>query len=76
MKNKISESADLKDSIAAFMEVGSERNKLVHQDYATFQLEKTMDEVYVLYQKASKFVDGVPLFLRDIALGSKGVDSR
>ena len=47
-------------SINAFLEFGSERNRLVHQNYAAFPMEKTLDEVYCLYKKSSHFVDALP----------------
>jgi len=40
MKDRVKKSEPLTESIRAFLEVGSERNRLVHQDYATFPLEK------------------------------------
>ena len=65
MTAKIRESDDLKVSVRAFLEVGNERNKLVHQDYATFALEKTLDEIYALYQQACHFVECLPSALRE-----------
>jgi len=47
-------------SIKAFLELGNLRNQLVHQDYATFPLEKTSDEIYQLYLDALYFVDAFP----------------
>jgi hypothetical protein len=47
----------LDKAIKAFLELGNLRNQLVHQDYATFPLEKTSDEIYRLYQDALYFVD-------------------
>lgn len=55
---------NLKASIQAFMELGSERNKLVHGDYATFPMEKTLEEVYDLYKSAMAFVEFLPTALR------------
>jgi len=66
MKKRVKESDDLRLSIRAFMELGAERNKLVHQDYATFPLEKTLDEIYSLYLAAIPFVEGLPAALRDV----------
>lgn len=65
MEKRVDESDELRAAIRAFLEVGSERNKLVHQDYATFSLEKTFDEIYFLYQTALRFVDVLPIALRD-----------
>ena len=44
-----------KKSVRAFLEIGNERNKLVHQNYATFQMNKTIDEIYSLYTVAHLF---------------------
>lgn len=54
----------MRESVKAFMELGRERNKLVHQNYATFPMEKTMDEIYSLYQSALRFVDCLPEAMR------------
>jgi RiboL-PSP-HEPN len=74
MEKRVSESDDLRAAIRAFLEVGNERNKLVHQDYATFSLEKTFDEIYLLYQMALGFVETLPIALRDCAEGVAGGD--
>jgi hypothetical protein len=58
---------DLKNSVQAFLELGNERNRLVHQDFATFQMEKTLEEVYDLYKIANVFVEFVPNALKDHA---------
>lgn len=50
----------LDQSIKAFLELGNLRNQLVHQDYATFPLEKTSDEIYQLYLDALYFVEAFP----------------
>lgn len=64
MTAKIKESDDLRSSVRAFLDVGNERNKLVHQDYATFALDKTIDEIYSLYRDACQFVEYLPSALR------------
>lgn len=50
----------LDKAIKAFLELGNLRNQLVHQDYATFPLDKTSDEIYQLYLEALYFVDAFP----------------
>ncbi len=52
------------ESIRAFLELGAVRNQLVHQNFGTFPLEKTTNEVYGLYKKASIFVERFPQKLR------------
>ena len=65
MSERIKASDDLGVSIRAFLEVGNERNKLVHQDFASFPLEKTLDEIYALYRQALLFVDDLAKHLRE-----------
>jgi len=60
MNKKIQNSDDLKASIQGFMEIGRLRNSLVHQDYATYLMDKTLDEIYTLYKSALKFVENLP----------------
>lgn len=65
MSGRVKASDDLRAAIQAFLELGNERNKLVHQDYVTFPLNKTLDEIYALYQKALTFVEELPRSLRE-----------
>jgi hypothetical protein len=53
----VKENPDLQFAIKSFLEIGSERNKLVHQNFADCTVEKTAAEVYELYQQASIFID-------------------
>jgi hypothetical protein len=48
---------DLKSAVKAFLEIGNERNKLVHQNFADCTVEKTAEEVYKLYKQAMLFID-------------------
>lgn len=64
MEESVKGSDELRNSIRAFLEVGSIRNTMVHQDFASFALDKTLDEIYALYRQALFFVDGLPSFLR------------
>ena len=64
MSKQVKASEGMQESIRAFLEVGNERNKLVHQDFATFSMEKTLEEIYSLYKKALTFVEALPLSLR------------
>jgi len=60
MTQRVRESAELSSSVSAFLQVGSERNRLIHENYATFPFEKTIEEVYTLYQSGSLFVNALP----------------
>lgn len=57
MEKTIKDDDKLATNIQAFLEIGRERNRLVHQDFGTFTLEKTTDEIYQLYDKALYFVE-------------------
>ena len=74
MDEQIKNDPNLAQSIHAFMEIGSIRNPLVHQNYAQFNLDKTVDEVHQLYESGLLFVEGFPLYMRqhinDERLGS------
>jgi hypothetical protein len=64
MEQHVAADPELRAAVSSFIEIGRDRNRLVHQDYGTFLLEKTADEIYDAYIRALKFVDGVPTFLR------------
>jgi RiboL-PSP-HEPN len=51
-------------SVKDFVQLGSLRNQLVHQNYASFTLEKTADEIWGLYESACKFIELLPTLLR------------
>jgi hypothetical protein len=59
MVAKIDASPEMQKSIQAFLELGNERNKLVHQNYVGFPMEKTLNEIYQLHRDACLFVDGL-----------------
>ena len=64
MKRKVRDD-NLGDSVRAFLELGNQRNRLVHQNYGVFVLEKTTEEIHTLYRRAMVFVDIVPGALRE-----------
>lgn len=63
MRVKIERDPALEKGIAAFQELGDLRNKLVHQNFAEFTVEKTPTEIYELYRDAIAFVYALPGFL-------------
>ena len=65
MRSKIQENRELDASVQAFIEIGNLRNQMVHENYADFQLNKTVADVYALYEKAIKFVDEFPMAVRE-----------
>ena len=56
-KQSVQRDEKLRRSIESFLQLGHERNRLVHRDYVTFTMEKSRDDIYRLYNDASKFVD-------------------
>ena len=61
----------LDESIRAFLGIGRERNELVHEDFAGFQMNKTSEEIYGLYESATKFVDWFPQVIREFSLDGR-----
>lgn len=54
---EVKDNDKLKSAVKAFLEIGNERNKLVHQNFADCTVEKTAEEVYELYKQATLFID-------------------
>ncbi|MCA9077752.1 MAG: hypothetical protein KDA93_22185 [Planctomycetaceae bacterium] len=59
MERRCKDDEAFSDSVEAFIEIGRERNRLVHQDFGSYALEKTFDEIYDLYKKARHFLDNL-----------------
>ncbi|HMQ04061.1 MAG TPA: HEPN domain-containing protein [Pyrinomonadaceae bacterium] len=65
MTEQVKNDDDLKSAIEAFMAIGSDRNRLVHQNFASFALEKNSAEIYELYTRALGFVEALPTKLKE-----------
>ena len=65
MAAKVKNDPDLDDAVRAFLELGRLRNELAHEDYATFSMPKTPDEVLERYRAAARFVDWFANDLRE-----------
>ena len=61
---------DYANAILAFLDIGSERNNLVHQNYAQFSLGKTIEEIYTSYKSALQFVDSIGSHLASVSDGN------
>ena len=59
MSKRVKDEPLLEASIKAFLELGQERNKLVHQNFAEILLDKTAEEIYRLYQTALLFIETI-----------------
>lgn len=46
----------LKTAISAFLTLGNMRNEMVHENFASFYLDKTFEEVYRMYNLALPFL--------------------
>ena len=53
---EIAADPDLQRSAKDFIEIGSLRNKIVHQNYATFIVDKSAAEIFNLFEGAVQFV--------------------
>ena len=71
MEQKVRDNDSLADSVRAFLEIGDLRNQMVHGDFADFQLGKTVDEVYDLYESAAKFVNEFQTTIRGYVTDSQ-----
>lgn len=56
MAQKVKDDKKLEDAIKAFLEIGQERNKMVHQNFAEIVIDKTAEEIYSLYKKSLHFI--------------------
>lgn len=52
---------ELQQGMLAFLELGRDRNTLVHENFVTFSLEKTSSDIYAMYKKAFIFVSYLSL---------------
>lgn len=65
MENIVTNNSALSTSISAFLEIGLYRNQLAHSDCTSYQFDKTLEELYVLYQAANIFVEEFPKHLQE-----------
>lgn len=56
MVTRVKEDENLKSSIQDFLLLGSLRNQLVHDNYAMFSLELTVEDMWAKFENAKKFV--------------------
>ena len=64
MRQLAKEDEQLAGGIEAFLTIGTERNRMVHTDFASYPLDKTADEVMDLYRRAVVFVEELPVLLQ------------
>ena len=67
MKAQVKNREDIRRSIEKFIEIGGDRNSLVHEALAVYDYEKTSDDVYEAYKQALLFVEWFPGELKKFA---------
>jgi hypothetical protein len=65
MRENLKKDEPLESAISSFMEIGRDRNRLVHENFASFTLEKTADDIYTAYKNGLRFVEVMPALLRE-----------
>lgn len=60
MNSRIKSDALLERAVRSFMELGNDRNELIHNDLATSSSDKTVEEIFQKYREASRFVELFP----------------
>ena len=50
--------------IQDFVFIGTQRNLLVHNNFSTFSLVATSEEIFLKFENATKFVDWLPIGLK------------
>lgn len=56
---KVKEDPKLDFAIKSFLEIGQERNKMVHQNFAEVVIDKTAEEIYIRYKNSLYFIETV-----------------
>jgi hypothetical protein len=57
---EVKRDAVLEKSVRDFIQLGSQRNLLVHGNYGVYSLSLTVDEIHDLYLSAEKFLEAIP----------------
>lgn len=65
MNERLRADVELAQSVKDFVLLGALRNQLVHQNYASFTMENTAEELWGMYESALKFIDTLPQLLRE-----------
>lgn len=59
MVDKVRADERLDSAIKSFLEIGQERNKMVHQNFAEVVIDKTAEEIFKLYESSLYFIETV-----------------
>ena len=66
MLEHLDSNSELESSIRDFLKLGLLRNQLVHQNFAAYPLDNTLDEIYSIYENAERFCQALPNLLRTL----------
>ena len=69
-KESVNRDERLKQSVADFLEIGRERNSLVHENFGDFAFGKTAEDVIALYNSAKVFVDWFPTAVKQYSVAA------
>ena len=75
MDDYMQNNPNYENAIRAFMEIGRERNKIVHDDFGSVIIEKTTADIYNLYKEALIFVEQIPLHFEAFLASRQSPDS-
>lgn len=56
---RAAQDAEFAKSVGEFVRIGSDRNELIHSDFASFPLTSTLDELIVRYRDARAFLPAI-----------------
>ena len=72
MREQLDANEHLKTAEQAFVELGRQRNLLVHENFAEYDVNTTVEEIYEKYKLACEFVSYIekvldPSFVKQLA---------
>ena len=62
ISKEIKDNSELSQQAKDFLIIGNERNKMVHENFLEYKLDKTFEEIVVLHNSAMKFIE----YIKDI----------
>ncbi|MBS0235564.1 MAG: hypothetical protein JSR99_19010 [Proteobacteria bacterium] len=71
MDDDIKADETLSQAIKDFMYLGSQRNQLVHNNFASFPVDASLSEIWMKFQSASKFAEWLPKKLTAVSTAKR-----
>lgn len=71
-KSRVAADTNLDQAIKDFLALGDTRNRLVHLDYVNFDIEKSPDDIIIMYRSALNFIT----FIRDTLHAAKNLQGK